>query len=102
MMIRHVGPTRQSISLLEPTRPRGFLCLPQHDAPMSQHGRFTARVDHGDCDLLSGQWPVRVIGQETIQSLTNHSPLTTSRLPAATVGWLLASKTELHGIVTSH
>ena len=38
MVIRHVGPTRQGICLLEPPRPRGFLCLPQNDAPMSQHG----------------------------------------------------------------
>ena len=38
MVIRHVGPGRQGIRLLEPPRPRGLLCLPQHDPPMSQHG----------------------------------------------------------------
>jgi hypothetical protein len=43
-----------------------------------------------------------VVGQETLGLLTNQSPLTISRLPLATVGWLMASKTELHGIVTSH
>ncbi len=38
MMIGDLRPARKGVCLGEPTQPRGFICLPQNDAPMSQHG----------------------------------------------------------------